>query len=457
MNCTPHRRTPFGFERILPALPPFLMLLILLLPLPRTHASENVPAKPQLKPIALKGATIHPVSGPEIASGTILFDKGKITALGADVPIPRGTDVIDLSGKDIYPGFISANSVLGLMEVGAARATLDIAESGMINPNVRALSSINPDSELIPVARSNGILTAHVVPEGGLVSGQSAVIRMDGWTPEELTVRSPAAMHVHWPYLTINRDVRAPKSIKDQQKDIDKAVKQIRESFQTARSYWQARKAGTPGFKSDLRWEALMPVFDGTLPLFVHANTVAQIEAALAWAKEAQLKIVLVGGQDAWRMASQLKETDTAVIITLSTALPSRRDDGYDSTFGNAARLREAGVRFCMAMNGRNSEAPHERNLPYEASMASAFGLPKEEALKAVTLYPAQILGIADQLGSLEIGKAATFIITSDGDPLDFPTHVEAAYIDGRLIDINNRQTRLRDKYKLKYRRNTPR
>ena len=429
----------------------FAATLIALCLLTPSRASENIPARPQAKPIALKGATIHPVSGPEIPSGTIVFDKGRITALGADVPIPQGADVIDASGKHIYPGLISANSVLGLMEVGAARATLDIEESGTINPNVRAASSINPDSELIPVARSNGILTAHVVPEGGIVSGQSAVIRMDGWTPEEMTVRSPAAMHVRWPDLTIDRAPRARKSGKDQQKDMDKAVKQIRETFQTARSYWQARKSATPGFKSDLRWEALMPVFDGTLPLFVHANTVAQIEAALAWAKEAQLKIVLVGGQDAWRMAPQLKETDTPVIITLSTALPSRRDDGYDSTFSNAAKLHEAGVRFCMAMNGRKSEAPHERNLPCEASMASAFGLSREDALKAVTLYPAQLLGIDDQLGSLQTGKAATFIITT-GDPLDFPTHVEAAYIDGRNIDLSNRQTRLRDKYKLKYR-----
>src|SRR2546428_9726247 len=187
--------------------------MICLIPPPVSQASENVPAKPQLKPVALKGATIHPVSGPEIPSSTILFDKGKITAIGADVPIAKGTDVIDLSGKDIYPGFISANSVLGLMEVGAARATLDVSESGTINANVRAVTSINPDSELIPVARSNGILTAHVVPEGGLVSGQSAVIRLDGWTLEELTVRSPAAMHVRWPDLTINRDVRAPKSV----------------------------------------------------------------------------------------------------------------------------------------------------------------------------------------------------------------------------------------------------
>jgi imidazolonepropionase-like amidohydrolase len=324
----------------------------------------------------------------------------------------------------------------------------------MINPNVRAISSLNPDSELIPVARSNGILTANVVPEGGLISGQSAVIRMDGWTPEELTIRSPAAIHLHWPDLTIDRDPRARKSVRDQQRDIDKAVKQIRDSFQAARAYWQARKSEPSGFKSDLRWEALMPVFDGTLPLFVHANTVAQIEAVLAWAKEAQLKIVLVGGHDAWQLAAQLKETDTPVIITLSTALPLRRDDGYDTIFANAAKLHEAGVRFCMATDGRNSSAPHERNLPYEASMAAAFGLPKEEALKAVTLYPAQILGVADQLGSLEVGKAATLFISSGGDPLDFPTHVESAYIDGRLIDIMNRQTRLRDKYRLKYRRN---
>ena len=426
--------------------------LILFGLLANAPASDNIPAPSQARPIALKGATIHPVSGPEIPSGTIVFDKGKITAVGADVPIPEGAEVIDASGKHIYPGLISANSVLGLIEIGAARATVDIEESGMINPNVRAAASINPDSELIPVARSNGILTAHAVPEGGIVSGQSAVIRMDGWTPEDMTVRSPAAMHLRWPDLTINRNPRSHKSVKDQQKDIDKAVKQIRDSFQTARSYWQARKSGTPGFKSDLRWEALMPVFDGKLPLFVHANTVAQIEAVLAWAKEAQLKIVLVGGQDAWRMASQLKESDTPVIITLSTALPSRRDDGYDSTFGNAAKLHEAGVRFCIATNGRGSEAPHERNLPYEASMASAFGLPKEEALKAITLYPAQLLGVADQLGSLETGKAATLIVTS-GDPLDFPTQIEAAYIDGRKIDLTNRQTRLRDKYKEKYRR----
>jgi imidazolonepropionase-like amidohydrolase len=201
------------------------------------------------------------------------------------------------------------------------------------------------------------------------------------------------------------------------------------------------RENGDTGFQVDLRWEAMMPVFDGKLPLFVHAETLAQMEAALAWAKEAQLKIVLVGGSDAWRLAPQLKESDTPVIIARATAMPSRRDDPYDSAFANAARLHEAGVRFCMATKGRESEAPHERSLPYEAAMASAFGLPKDEALKSLTLYAAQLLGVGDRLGSLEPGKAATLIVTN-GDPLDLPTQVEAAYIDGRKIDLSNRQTR---------------
>ena len=415
------------------------------------QASDIVPAPPQAKTIAIKGATIHPVSGPDIASGTVIFDNGKITAIGADIPIPDGAEIIDATGKHVYPGLINAHTVLGLVEIGAVRATVDVAESGAINPNVRSITSVNPDSELIPVARSNGILTALSVPDGGLISGQSAVLRLDGWTPEEMTVRSPTAMHLRWPNLKIDRDPRAPKSVKDQQKEIDKAQKQIRDAFQIARSYWQARKNPAPDFKSDLRWEAMMPIFDGKLPLFVHAGTLAQMEAALAWAREAQLKVVLVGGNDAWRIAPQLKESDTPVILGPTTTLPPRRDDGYDSEWSNAGKLHAAGVRFCIASDGRGAET-NERNVGYEAGMAAAFGLPREEALKAVTLYPAQILGVADRLGTLETGKAATLIVTS-GDPLDLPTQVEAAFIDGRKIDLSNRQTQLRDKYREKYRR----
>jgi imidazolonepropionase-like amidohydrolase len=415
------------------------------------NASDTIPAPPQAKPIAIKGATIHPVSGPDIPSGTIVFENGKITAIGANATIPSGADEIDGTGKHVYPGLINANTVLGLVEIGAVRATVDVEEAGALNPNVRSITSVNPDSELIPVARAAGVLTALSVPEGGIISGQSAVLRLDGWTPEEMTVLSPAAMHLRWPNLTIDRRPRARKSVRDQQKEIEKAQKQIRDAFQVARSYWQARKNPALDFKSDLRWEALMPVFDGKLPLFVHASTLAQIEAALVWAKEMQLKIVLVDGDDAWRIAPQLKESDTAVILGPATSLPPRRDDDYDSAWSSAAKLQQAGVRFCIASNGRGAET-NERNIGYEAGLAAGYGLPKEEALKAVTIYPAEILGVADRLGSLETGKAATLIVTN-GDPLDFPTQVEMAFIDGRKIDLSNRQTRLRDKYREKYRR----
>jgi imidazolonepropionase-like amidohydrolase len=414
-------------------------------------ASDTIPAPPQTKAIAIKGATIHPVSGPDIPNGTIVFENGKITALGTDAAIPSGADVIEANGKHVYPGLINANTVLGLVEIGAVRATVDIEEAGALNPNVRSITSVNPDSELIPVARAAGVLTALSVPEGGIISGQSAVLRLEGWTPEEMTVLSPAAMHLRWPNLTIDRRPRARKSVKDQQKEMEKAQKQLREAFQVARAYWQTRKNPGPDFKTDLRWEALMPVFDGKLPLFVHANTLSQIQAALAWAKEMQLKIVLVGADDAWRVAAELKENDVPVILGPATSLPPRRDDDYDSAWSSAAKLQQASVKFCIASNGRGAET-NERNVGYEAGLAAGYGLPKEEALKAVTLYPAQILGVADRLGSLEKGKAATLIVTN-GDPLDFPTQVETAFIDGRKIDLSNRQTRLRDKYREKYRR----
>ena len=325
--------------------PRFLSALAIASLIATAAASDHIPAPAQTRAIVLKGATIHPVSAAEIPSGTIVFDRGKIVALGADAAIPPDAEVIDVTGKHVYPGLISANSVLGLTEIGAARATVDIEEAGEINPNARSASSINPDSELLPVARANGILTALAVPAGGLISGQSVVMRMDGWTPEEMTVRSPAAMHLRWPNLTIDRDPRSKKSPEDQQKEIDKKVKQLRDTFATARAYWHARKTPNAEFKSDLRWEAMMPVFDSKLPLFVHASTFAQMEAALAWAKEVQMKITLVGGNDAWRLAAQLKETDTPVILALTTAsaAPARRRLRYQlQQSGAFARSRRA-------------------------------------------------------------------------------------------------------------------
>ncbi len=413
-------------------------------------ASDEIPAAAQSKPILLTGATVHTVSGADIENGQILLVDGKIQALGASINAPAGTEVIDVTGKQIYPGLISANTVLGLIEIGSVRATDDQAEVGSINPNARAEVAFNPDSELLPVTRSNGILTALSVPQskGGLVSGTSALMKMDGWTWESMIVKAPVGLHIFWPDMAINRDPLFPKSPEDQQKEIDEAIRKLEETFATARAYLKAKKAQVTD--TDLRWQAMTPVLEGKIPVFIHASQLAQIERAVQWADQQQLKMVLVGGQDAWRVASLLQAKDIPVIISPVIGLPLRRWEAYDSAYTNPAKLAAAGVRFCIATDGTSFEAPHDRNLPYQAGMAAAFGLPKAEALKAITLYPAQILGVSTRLGSLEVGKDATLIVTN-GDPLEILTNVEMAYIEGRKIDLTNRQTRLYDKYRQKY------
>src|SRR5256885_13536899 len=200
-------------------------------------ASDTIPAPAQTKPIAIKGAMIHPVSGPDIPNGTIVFENGKITAIGADAAIPSGAEVIEANGKHIYPGLINANTVLGLVEIGAVRATVDVEEAGALNPNVRSITSVNPDSELIPVARGAGVLTALSIPEGGIISGQSAVLRLDGWTPEEMTVLSPAGGDFRWAEFSTAPRPPAPKTVKDHAKGIRKAPKQNTDTFQIPRAH----------------------------------------------------------------------------------------------------------------------------------------------------------------------------------------------------------------------------
>jgi len=417
-------------------------------------ASDQIPAPPQAHPIALVGGTIHTVTGPVIEQGIVLFDQGKIIAIGKDLPLPPGTERIDVTGKHVYPGFMAANTALGLTEIGAVRATRDLAETGDINPNVRAEVALNPDSELLPVARANGITLAQCVPEGGLLSGTSAIIQLDGWTWEDLTLKAPVGLHLRWPSMIIRRGPAVTTSEDNQRKQIDEQVKKIRDAFAEARAYKKAKEAetqkGIPYHATDLRWEAMMPVLEKKIPLFVHAAELKQIQAALQWAEEENVKMVLVGGQDAWRMADLLKAKGIPVILGPIHTVPLRRWEGYDTPFTLPKKLHEAGVQFCIA--GSDGEAAQVRNLPYQAAMAAAYGLPKDEALKAITLYPAQILGLADRVGSIEVGKDATLIVT-DGDPLEIPTHVEREFIQGRAIDLDNRHERLYRKYAEKYRR----
>jgi len=412
-------------------------------------ASGQMPAKKQEKPIAIVGASIHPVSAPTIEGGTIVFDNGKIVALGKDVPIPTGAEVINAAGKHVYPGLISANTYIGLTEIGAVRASNDRSETGRINPNVKAEVAFNPESELIPVTRANGITMIVTSPSGGLISGTSAMMLMDGWTWEDMRFKSAAAMIVNWPGMYIRKGLQE----EEQKKSRDASLKEIADAFRDARAYQKAKNAeqqkGIPYHNIDVRWEAMIPVLEGRVPVMVVANDIQQIQAAVAWTAQENLKLILLGGTDSWRVADLLKKNKVSVIVPGTYNLPTHRFDEYDDPYELPAKLHRAGIQFAIASG---DEAAHERNLPYHAAYAAAYGLPKEEALKAITLYPAQIFGVADRVGSLEVDKDATLIVTT-GDPLEIRSNVVMEFIQGRKIDLTSKHTMLYEKYKEKYRR----
>jgi imidazolonepropionase-like amidohydrolase len=415
--------------------------------------SMQVPAPPQQQPVALVGGTIHPVSGPAIEGGTILFDKGKIVAIGRQVEIPVDAAVAELNGKHVYPGLISVGSVIGMIEVSSIRATRDFAEMGSINPNVRAERAINPGSEHIPVTRANGIALAAVLPAGGLISGMGALVMLDGWTWEQMTLKAPVCMALNWPNMWISSGLTSKKELNKRRARIKNRIEELEGAFKKARAYLQARDAadrrGVTFHDVDVRWEAMLPVLRRELPVWIAASRQQEIEAAIEWADREKVKMVLLGGTDAPLVTGLLKSRKIPVVLGPVHQLPMRRDTDYDEPFRLAARLHEAGVAFCIG--GAYRSAGGERNLPYHTATAAAFGLPKDEALKAVTLYPAEILGVEDRVGSLEVGKDATLIVT-DGDPLEITTRVEKLYIQGRDVDLNDKQKSLYAKYREKYR-----
>jgi imidazolonepropionase-like amidohydrolase len=401
--------------------------------------------------VALVGGTIHPANGPVVNNGTIVAKDGRITAVGAGVSAPADAKVFDCSGKEVYPGMISANTVLGLLEIESVRGTADQQEIGEVNPNVRAEVEINPESELIPVTRVNGVTTANVTPLGGAISGTSALIHLAGWTWEDMTLKAPVGMNVRWPRMTTQRSFEDPRSEEEQKKARDEAIEAIRKSFDDARAYWKAvgaeGQANVPRHDRDVKWESMGKALRGEIPVFFHASSLAQIRGVLSFVDEQKLpKVVLVGGADAWMVADELKARHIAVVCDPTLEVPRHRYDAYDACYTLPAKLATAGVQYCIADGGTSFIVMNSRNLPYQASMAAAFGLAPDEALRSVTLYPAQILGIGDRLGSIEPGKNADLVVT-DGDLLDETTHVQQVFIDGEAISMENRQTRLFKKY----------
>lgn len=402
-------------------------------------------AAPQAGPIAIVHATVHPVSGPSIEDGYVLFDKGVIVEVGSGAP--KGpARAVDARGKHVYPGWIAAYTNLGLTEIGAVRATRDDREVGDLTAEVRAAVAVNPDSTLIPVARANGVLSFAAFPRGGLVPGRASVLSVEGWTWEEMAVETDAGLVVEWP-------APRPPPNRDEEKDEAKAIEEVRrnrdrleQAFLEARAYAAAR-AADPKTPEDVRYEAMRRALDGERPVFLLAHDYDQIAGALAFAARWKVRPVIVGGQDSWLLAEEIKAAGAAVVVDGVHRFPKRSDSDYDEVFRLPARLEAAGVSWCLASG---EGASNERNLPYAAGRAVAYGLPRDAAIRAITLYAARVLGVDARLGSIEKGKDATLIVT-DGDPLEIPTGVVAAYVRGCEIDLSSKQKKLYEKYRAKY------
>jgi len=423
------------------------------------YPNTQIPAPLQKGYLALINGVIHTIKRGDIENGIILIKDGKIVDVGENIKIPENAFIIDLKGKDVYPGFIDANSVLGLVEISTVKATLDHMEIGEFNPNARVEIAINSDSELLPVTRANGILLANIVPQGGIITGSSALIMLDGWTWEDMTLKSPTGIHLKWPSKKASSEVfyMRPKSEEEIKREYEEKLKKIKKFFEDAYAYLKA-KTSEEEFKkhyheTDERFEAMIPLLKGELPLFVHADEYFQIKETIGFFSNFEnLRIVLVGGYDSWLLADELREKNIPVIVTGIHTNPKREDEPYDEPFTLPYKLYKSGVKFCIANSANAFSAANSRNLPYKAATACAFGLPLEEGIKAITLYPAQILGIEDKVGSIEKGKDATLIVT-DGNPLDIKTNVCMAFIQGREIELESKHTLLYKKYLTKYER----
>lgn len=406
-------------------------------------------APPQTQTTVIRNATIHPVTGPDIQNASIIFENGVITdILQGDPHIPQGWRVIDAKGNHVYPGLIAPYTQLGLTEIQAVPATIDTTEVGGTTPEVRAADAVNPDSNLLTVTRSNGVLLAGVFPTGGNIPGQGGVIRLDGWTVKDMAVNQSAGMVLRWPNVRPFTAWWMDRSEEDQMKEIRESLAAIEKTFDTAKAYDDLRDSDANA-PIDLRWEAMRPLFDKEhpLPLFLHANDIDQINSALQFCAQRSLKVVLVGGRDADQAADLLKQHNVPIIVQGTHNLPRRDDAPYDDAFTLPARLVAAGLTVTVEIA---DDTAHERNLPYNTATAVAFGLPHDEGLKCLTINAAKVLGIDDRYGSLEKGKSATLIVTS-GDPMEVSTLVTGAFIDGREIDLSNKQTVLARKYLERY------
>lgn len=401
-------------------------------------------ARADAETVLLAGAIVHTVSGETLRPGFVVIDGEKIVSVGTNKPVADRT--IDLTGLHLYPGMIDADTVLGLNEIDAVRASVDDREVGAYTPEVTAWVSINPDSELIPVARVNGITHVNAMPSGGVVAGQSSLIRLAGWTIEDLAEKRQTGLNIYWPSMDLNTSPDNKKPLKDQDRDRKMALRELDRFFDEATAYAKARAAGSASVDVVPAWEAMLPYVRGELPVFVHAEEIRQLRAALKWIEARKLKAAIFGCRDAWQMAHEMATAKIPVVYDAVHELPDGEIDGYDAHFKAPALLVEAGVSVAISL-GKDMEESRARNLPYAAAQAMAYGLSADAALRSVTLAPAEILGVADRLGSIEVGKEAS-LFAADGDILDIRSNVKQLWIAGEEVSLETRHARLYEKYR---------
>lgn len=406
--------------------------------------------------ILYRARVLHPVHQPPITNATFVVRDGRFDVIQPST-VPAAVDrQVDLGELQVFPGLIATTTILGLVEIEGVRATRDTTEVGEFTPDVHAWVAVNPDSELIPVARANGITHAQVVPLGGVVSGHSAVIALSGWTIEDLAVQRTSALHVFWPSFGLDttprsaaRNPNASKSLEEQTRERDDRIRSIDAFFTEAQAYrrWKDAHPDAPVPSPVPAWEAMLPFLRGQYPLFLHADELRQIRSAVEWAARRQFKAVLAGGRDAWRLADLLAQHQIPVAYEHVFTLPPRDTDPFDVQFHAPHILAQAGVRVAFAGGTSRFGGSNLRNLPYDAAQAVAYGLSTDQALRGLTLYPAQILGLDQHLGSIEPGKDATFFAAT-GHILDIRSQVKRLWIQGRETSLDSRHTRLYDRYR---------
>ena len=408
------------------------------------------PAKEYKGLLFITNATIHVGNGQVINNGTIQVNNGKIEKVGTGIAIPADqVKVFDVKGKQVYPGLILSNSDVGLMEIASGvRGSNDYSELGDFNPNVRSIVAYNTDSKIINTLKTNGILLANVAPQGAMLTGSSSVVQLDAWNWEDAAYKMENGMHFNMPELISRRNRFAALLGLPPQPD---PLKEALEKIETVKVFFREAKGyllEPTHEKVNLKYEALRGLFEKKQKFFVHCNLVKEILLAIDFSKEFGFDLVIVGGSESWQIAPLLQQNNIAVILSQEHSLPTTEDDDVDQPFKTPATLQKAGVLFALNDDDQNTRS---RNLPFNAGTAVTYGLSKEEALQAITLNAAKILGIADRTGSIEVGKDAN-IIVSEGDILDMKTSIVTdAFIQGRKVELNDKHKQLYERYKYKY------